>query len=1451
MLKRTALLCFFSGTVAAPLGACKTNQTSVEGAAGALASGPAGGSGAAKALAPQGAEKAPPESGRAAETPLVGEVATKIESHFAGKNSQRIYVQVDKPLYQPGETIWIKTWDLKLRDFSGGGANGIHYELVSPKGATVVQKYVQQDAGMATNDFVIPEGVEGGEYSLRVRTDDGVSETRPVVVSAYEAPRLKKKLEFLRKAYGPGDEVSATVKVERPTGEVLAGKKLQGVIMLDDRNLPNVEATTDGQGGAVVKFKLPDNIDKGDGLLTVLVQDGGITESISKRVPIVLKKLQLSVFPEGGDLVEGLQSRIYFEAQTMLGKPADMEGKIVDDQGQTAALLRTHHFGLGRGTFTPAPGRTYHVEVTQPVGIDLHYPLPAVKPEGCVLRTFDDYDGVVPELRVGVMCSTDKDALLTAVVRENLFDAARVQVKAGRQAVVYLKAKTKTLAKAQGIARVTLFDENKNPLAERVVFRNRRNGLVVKVEPDAESYSPREQVALTVRTEDSEGQPVPAEVALSVVDDTVVSFADDKTGHLLSRVLFEQDIPGKVEEPKFFFDVTEAKAPAALDMLMGTRGWRHFVWQPVFSPPPPSMPLGAIGSGMGGGGARPRPMPRRGIPAMEMAEGALPPEAAMALPAPPPAMPKGAMPQPPGAPAAMRMPAAPPVAQAKPVARADVADRAVAAPEKKKIMMKEEAEAPRDQAPAQAVGGLRGRVAGKRARAMDDELAALDADEAVANNAIVRRPRPMGFAPVREFPAPKYTGAFDGVRTDFRETIAFAPRVRTDNKGKGIVTFYLSDAVTSFRVFAEGVGGAQIGRAEKVFKSSLPFSMSVKLPLEVSAGDQMLLPLTLSNERSEALPVTLTSSFGDLIDVTQNPDVPKQLGARARSSLFYGVTVKGQPGESKVSFAAQAGGLKDEFSRTLTVVPLGFPQTVSRSGSVKGQAQITFDTGAALPGSMDAKLTIYTSPTATLLSGLDGMIREPYGCFEQTSSTNYPNVMVLSYLKTQNVVAPDLLNRTNQMIERGYQKLVGFETGEKGYEWFGQAPAHEALSAYGVLEFADMQKAWGGVSEPMVARTVAYLKTRRDGKGGFARNPRALDSFGGAKPEITDAYIVYAFTEAGYFDLVPEIAAQAQVARDTRDPYLLALATNTLLNVPQRKSEGMAAAARLVSMQDKTTGKWTGADHSITRSTGYNLDVETTSLALLALLKTKAFAGEVQMGIKYLVGARQGHGDWGATQSTVLALKALTTYTVASKQMASSGQVQVMVNGRVVATQSYEAGRKEPLVLQGWGSALTAGTNAVQIIHNGQNDLPYSLAVDFRSARPASDPATVVDLETKLAKTSVKMGETVRVVATIKNKTSSGQPMTMAIIGLPGGLAFQNWQLKELVDNKVIGFFETRPREVIVYLRDMKPNEVKEVPLDLVATVPGNYTGPASRAYLYYSNDKRTWIDPLKVQIAP
>ena len=74
----------------------------------------------------------------------------------------------------------------------------------------------------------------------------------------------------------------------------------------------------------------------------------------------------------------------------------------------------------------------------------------------------------------------------------------------------------------------------------------------------------------------------------------------------------------------------------------------------------------------------------------------------------------------------------------------------------------------------------------------------------------------------------------------------------------------------------------------------------------------------------------------------------------------------------------------------------------------------------------------------------------------------------------------------------------------------------------------------------MLKRTQDYLLSRRDGKGGFLRNPRALDSFGRAPDDITNAYIVWALTESGKDDdLTDELNALADQAKTSKDPYFL------------------------------------------------------------------------------------------------------------------------------------------------------------------------------------------------------------------------------------------------------------------------------------------------------------------------
>src|SRR5262245_46851124 len=196
-------------------------------------------------------------------------------------------------------------------------------------------------------------------------------------------------------------------------------------------------------------------------------------------------------------------------------------------------------------------------------------------------------------------------------------------------------------------------------------------------------------------------------------------------------------------------------------------------------------------------------------------------------------------------------------------------------------------------------------------------------------------------------------------------------------------------------------------------------------------------------------------------------------------------------------------------------------------------------------GSVASNVTVYPTPLASMTDALQSLLQEPYGCFEQTSSTSYPMVMAQQYFLTHTGVDPAIIEKTRGLLDLSYKKLTGFESRTKGYEWFGADPGHEALTAYGLMQFTDMKQV-RTVDKDMLDRTRAWLLSRRDGNGGFSRNPKALDSFGGAPADTTNAYVVWALIESGEKSLNKEVAAVKTSSLSSQDSYIVALGANIL-----------------------------------------------------------------------------------------------------------------------------------------------------------------------------------------------------------------------------------------------------------------------------------------------------------------
>ena len=170
--------------------------------------------------------------------------------------------------------------------------------------------------------------------------------------------------------------------------------------------------------------------------------------------------------------------------------------------------------------------------------------------------------------------------------------------------------------------------------------------------------------------------------------------------------------------------------------------------------------------------------------------------------------------------------------------------------------------------------------------------------------------------PERQFPAPTYTGRYDGPRTDFRETLMWRSRVATGATGKATVELYLSDAVTSFKATAEGIAmGGILGRGEALIQSKKPVSLAVKMPLEVSEGDHVRLPVTIANETAEPYTATMRATFGKAFRVTGGALAPSiQLAPNERRSTFYELDVIGdgkQAADGKIALAVAAANREE------------------------------------------------------------------------------------------------------------------------------------------------------------------------------------------------------------------------------------------------------------------------------------------------------------------------------------------------------------------------------------------------------------------------------------------------------------------------------------------------------------------------------------------------------------
>ncbi|MDN3692214.1 TonB-dependent receptor plug domain-containing protein [Chryseobacterium tructae] len=504
---------------------------------------------------------------------LLSTICLKAQHLFQDFEKEKTYIQTNHVFYKPGEEMYFKIYVVQGKNnLPAEDSKAVNFEMIDPAGSVLRKSKYEINNGYAEGYFSFDHDMKGGIYKIRAYTNWMQNEEgknafeKEITLQKVVSPRVLMKLDFPKKGYGPGDEVIADFSMRSLSNLPIPFYEADYVVTHNGDVVTEGKLITDKEGKKRLQFKLPKVLKSSDALLNIKVNFDGFTESIAKNIPIVLNNLDVKFLPEGGTLINGIEQNIAFKILDEFEKPVDAVLGIYNQNHEKISQISTYNFGMGSFLLTPKTGETYYAKVIKPENISQIYQIPVAKTEGLILNIKKE-NGT---LLFKTVSTQDKNIVLKGFFREKEMYSKEISLKKGGN-LFELAEKDFPV----GVCRFTVF-ENNTPFAERIVFTNKDQQMNIKVKPVKEYYQPREKVILDIETTDKNNKPIPANMAISVVDDKLWTYADDKQNHIISWLLMDSELKGKIEKPQFYFDKKEEKADKSLDLVMLTNGYRYF-----------------------------------------------------------------------------------------------------------------------------------------------------------------------------------------------------------------------------------------------------------------------------------------------------------------------------------------------------------------------------------------------------------------------------------------------------------------------------------------------------------------------------------------------------------------------------------------------------------------------------------------------------------------------------------------------------------------------------------------------------------------------------------------------------------------------------------------------------------------------------------------------------------
>ncbi len=1364
------------------------------------------------------------------------------------RRDTKVMVSTDKPVYQPGQTIHMRTLALRRPDLKPAAQFDAVLRVFDPRGNVIFKRQGQcSDFGIFAADCPLADEVLEGTYRVQAQIGDSES-FLTIEVKRYVLPKFRIEVHLDRPWYQPGQAVAGTVKARYFHGEPVRNAQVR--FELENVHQPLEPRTTDDRGESRFVFQLPASmvgLPQDDGkasfAVTVEVTDtAGQVQALRVRRVVANEPFTVEVLPENGTLVPGVANRVYLLASAPDGTP--VAARVEETVSGQALTLDERGFGVLE--LTPTAARTsLRLRAQDPLGRVVRTErvyLQASNPRDFLVRVDKAVLDGGDELRVDFFAGRSVEPIFVDFLKDG---------QTVRSELVPLRDGKGTLRFAVpadwlGGLQMNAYrwgNEGLPVRKSRAFFVRASRQLRIEARLDAVEYRPGGQAKLQVQVVDERGQPTPSALSLAAIDEAVFAVLEQRPG----------------VERQFFLLQEE-------------------LLQPIYAiyPWTPEEPAGPNGP--------PIEDPQR-IENRQRFDAALFARTVRSeerLPG---------MPQL-GAPAGMvyrewdleqtvkqlrqwhwRIGTAVVVGWLL-VVLAGGAIVASIAWERYRNYLRDGYErlargetvrflwTPKRLLSLAIAGSgvllLLVYVAGEQ---ISREFGIVMAPEAAMLAGLDQRADArlgMDIKKSDELTDREASSSAIRVRRNFPETLLWLPERITDDQGRATIDIDLADSITTWRLSGSAVSAdGRLGAWQQGLRVFQPFFVDFQLPVALTRGDEVTVPVVVSNYLNE--PQIVEVHLADL-DWAQRLGTPATQTLRMKANEVRAVEYRlhvSHAGRQRLNVVAKSERFGDAVERSIDVRPEGHKVEVVTNGRLSPSAQISLSIPRdAVEGSAQMFVKLYPSSFSQVLEGMENIFQLPYGCFEQTSSTTYPNVLALSYLQTQPNPSLEVLAKARQYIHLGYQRLLSFEIADGGFDWFGRPPGKVTLTAYGLMQFEDMAKVYD-VDPKLLQRTRDWLLQQRkaDGSWPIDRDLAHELSHGTSSADLErlrkTAYVAWAVFSGGKSETLrgPTLhLLQSYDPKTIDEPYLIALTLNALAVLQADASLLAAWRARLGELQqsDGPHRYWQAKAGSRTAfyGTGQPANIETTALAVLALLAVEpgdALSDEVRAALAWLVKHRDSRGTWWTTQATVLTLRAILQSLTRTAHRPHDRRIEIALDGQVIRQVNIPKDQAEVLQQIDLSQHVVPGAErrlTVRDLTNAETGFQVLTRWHVRTQPPPTGESPL-EVVLNYDKTEVNLAEQLTASVVVRNRTPEPMPMVLLDLPVPPGFAPNLDDFEQLVRDGKIEKYQVQPTRVLVYLRSLSAMRPLAWMYRLQAKQVVRVQAPSAIVYEYYNPAQR------------